>query len=71
MQATASLINTIALADIGTAEQSPIYPVHPIAKELSDQQGHSYRLQQISLLKLQLENEREKRAALYKNIIVI
>ena len=44
---------------------TPIYPSLP-AEESPEQQAHSYRLQQISLLKCQLEDEHEKRAALYK-----
>ena len=38
----------------------------PEQSEENEQQGHSYRLKQISLLKRQLEDERDKRASLYK-----
>ena len=37
------------------------------APDQSEQQGHSYRFQQIALLKRQLEGEREQRTSLYKN----
>ena len=50
-------------------DESPYTPILP-AEEQSEQQGHSYRLQQISLPKRHLEDEREKRAALYRNTIV-
>ena len=42
----------------------------PDLHETPDQseQGHNYRLQQISLLKKQLEDEREARASIYKKL---
>ena len=42
--------------------ETQLYPDLPT----SEMQGESYRLQQVSLLKQRLEEEREKRAALYK-----
>ena len=56
-QTTTSIIDTTALADTGTTEQSRIYPVLLVTEELSEQQDHSY--QQISCLKRQREDERE------------
>ena len=58
--------------------QKPYTPIYPDLSEesheavdQSEQQGHSYRLQKIALLKRQLEGEREQRASLYKNIIEV
>ena len=50
---------------IDETQCTPIYPTLAVGESL-EQQGHSYRLQQISLLKRHLEDEREKRASLYK-----
>ena len=49
-------------------DETPYTPVYLtlLVEELPEQQAHSYRLQQISLLKRQLEDERVKRASLYK-----
>ena len=50
---------------------TPIYPdLSEESHEAADQseQGNSYRLQQIALLKKELLDKREKRASLYKNI---
>ena len=50
---------------IDETPHTPIYPILP-AEESPEQQGHSYRLQKISFLIRQLENDREKSAELYK-----
>ena len=44
----------------------PSLPAVPTAPVMSDGEGNKYRLQQINSLKRQLEDEREKRASLYK-----
>lgn len=45
---------------------APLYPDLSAPNAESSELGQSYRLQEISRLKQQLEEEREKRAALYK-----
>ena len=56
---------TVKRRKIDETPYTPIYPTLPV-EESPEQQGHSYRLHEISLFKRQLEDEREKLASLYK-----